>query len=473
MATRVKLVGLDCGTTTTSLVVASARLDRGALTRLDISDTQPIFESDVVFTPFGGSQGDEIDAASLSECLDQWLAASGTASADVFSGGALITGLAAQSSNAEAITRLIEARLADAVIATADDPRLEAWLAFMGNCREISKSQAAVPIVNVDIGGGTTNLALGVDAQVVATCSLFVGARHFQFGRGGYRLERLSHFAAALLESLGIRRSPGDLLSPAEIAAIVAFYVEMIEDAVGGESNGSERAIALRHVQVPWSQSSHDRANAPITLSGGVGQLVYRQLAGDDGGVTTQFGDLGGELAAGIVRSAKLAGRIAALKPQGLGRATVYGLLEHSAQLSGSTLYLPEPAWLPLKNVPIVGCVNARTTADELHTVFELATRGAAGCVRVDVDERDPGAARDLGTRLAGLLAARPLQPGQTLVVLAAGNVGKVLGNYITAWGTLAARVVVIDEIPARDAQFIRLGRQNEGIVPVWLYALR
>jgi ethanolamine utilization protein EutA len=473
MATRVKLVGLDCGTTTTSLVVASARLDRGALSRVAISDTQPVFESDVVFTPFRGPRGDEVDAAFLSECLDEWLAASGTASADVFSGGALITGLAAHSRNAEAIARLIEARLADAVIATADDPRLEAWLAFMGNCRDISESHPAAPIMNVDIGGGTTNLALGVDGQVVATCSLFVGARHFQFGKGGYRLERLSDSAAALLESLGIRRSTGDILSPEEIDAIVAFYVEQIEAAVSDDSNGSERAIDVRHVQVPWSQSSHDRANAPITLSGGVGQLVYRQLAGEDGGATTQFGDLGGELASGIVRSAKLAGRIAGLKPQGLGRATVYGLLEHSAQLSGSTLYLPEPAWLPLKNVPIVGCVSARSTADELRTVFELATRGAAGCLRVDVDERDPAAARDLGTRLAALLSARPLQPEQTLVILAAGNVGKVLGNYITAWRMLAARVVVIDEIPARDAQFVRLGRQNEGIVPVWLYALR
>ena len=132
---------------------------------------------------------------------------------EIFAGGALVTGLAAQRTNAAEITRLIEARVADSLVATADDPRLESWLAFMGNCHALSRAHPRTPIVNLDIGGGTTNLAWGQDGQVVSTGCLFVGARHFQFKPGGYQLTDLSQYGAALLDELQIARGVGDALT--------------------------------------------------------------------------------------------------------------------------------------------------------------------------------------------------------------------------------------------------------------------
>ena len=51
----------------------------------------------------------------------------------------------------------------------------------MGNCQSLSRSHPQMPFVNLDIGGGTTNLAVGIDGRVVGTGCLMVGARHFQF----------------------------------------------------------------------------------------------------------------------------------------------------------------------------------------------------------------------------------------------------------------------------------------------------
>ena len=82
----------------------------------------------------------------------------------------------------------------------------------MGNCHALSKSHPTTPILNLDIGGGTTNLALGLDGQVLATGCLFVGARHFEFAPGGYTLKRLSPYATALLEHLKIGSRLGDTL---------------------------------------------------------------------------------------------------------------------------------------------------------------------------------------------------------------------------------------------------------------------
>ncbi len=470
MTRAIRLIGLDCGSTTTSAVIATARLAMGALGRVEIADLEPVFRSPVVFTPF---QREQIDAAALNQLLDAWLSESATDPAEVFGGGALVTGLAAQRENALAITALIESRLADSVIATADDPRLESWLAFMGNCHTLSRSHPTTPILNLDIGGGTTNLALGVDGQVLATGCLFVGARHFEFAPGSYTLTRLSPYAAALLAQLKIDRRLGDTLERAEVESILDLQVELIVAAVEGDTARLQSEVANLHVQAPFVPPPLDEPPV-LTFSGGVGQLIYDSLAGKPQLGSSRFGDLGEELAARLAREPRLAKRIAPFTPKGLGRATVFGLLRHSTELSGTTVYLPKPDRLPLKNVPLVGRIDAGAEDNRLRQLLELAARAKpAGCLRVDLDPASIGDVRAVGGRLAKLLAEGMIPVGQTLVLLTGGNAGKALGNYITVWGSLESDVIVIDEVPPREAQFVRIGRLREGLVPLWFYAVQ
>ena len=471
MAQSSKLVGLDCGSTTTSAVIAKAQLVRGALGRVEITNLEPVFRSETVFTPFDDNR---IDAARLEQYLDDWLKSASLSSEEIFGGGALITGLAAQSANAAAVSQLIEARLSDSLVVTADDPRLESWLAFMGNCHALSKAQPRTPILNLDIGGGTTNLALGLDGQVVTTGCLFVGARHFQFVPGTYQLVHLSSYAAALLAHLKIDRRIGEMLTPAEVEAILDFYLMLIEETVSGQDEKLASEIIRRHIQVPLNISELIGPKIAITLSGGVGQLVYARRAVGSPDAITQFGDLGGELAARIARSPLIAGRLGAVIPEGLGRATVYGLLKHNTELSGSTLYLPHPQRLPLKNLPIVGKLGLDATDDEMAALVDLAGRGTpGGCIEIGLTKQDLAAVRGLGNRLANILQARPLPTDRVLVLLVPENLGKVFGNYVSRWGTLEMDLIVIDEVPSRDARFLHLGRMQQGIVPVWLYGMR
>lgn len=470
MSRAIRLIGLDCGSTTTSAVVATARLASGALGRIEIAELEQVFRSPVVFTPF---DGDRIDAAALDRLLDAWLAESATDPAEVFGGGALITGLAAQRENASAIAALMESRLADSVIATADDPRLESWLAFMGNCHGLSKSHATTPILNLDIGGGTTNLALGLDGQVLATGCLFVGARHFEFEPGGYVLTRLSLYAAALLDHLKISCRVGDTLAQAEVESILDFQVGLIVATVEGDTATLEGEIPKLHTQASFALPPLGKPSV-LTFSGGVGQLLYDLLAGKKPGGKSRFGDLGEELAARLIGSPQIAGRIGPFTPPGLGRATVFGLLRHSTELSGTTIYLPRPNRLPLRNVPLIGQIDVHASEPRLGQLLELAARATpAACLRVEVDPSSLDDVRALGSRLAKLLAAGALPGGQTLVLLTGGNSGKALGNYITGWGALESDVIVIDEVPPRDAQYVRIGRLREGLVPLWLYAVQ
>src|SRR4051795_12468141 len=97
----IKLLGLDFGTTTSSAVVASARLTRNSVTgRTELDQVRECYRSDLVFTPL---QGERLDEQRLEQYLDDWLVVGGLHLEEVFGGGALLTGLTAQRDNAAAL----------------------------------------------------------------------------------------------------------------------------------------------------------------------------------------------------------------------------------------------------------------------------------------------------------------------------------------------------------------------------------
>jgi ethanolamine utilization protein EutA len=462
MTEAVALVGLDFGTTTSSAVVAEASLVKSAVTgRSELADFRERFRSEMAFTPL--TADDRIDEPAVEALLDTWLA--GVRPDELFGGGALLTGLTAQRANAASLVRLVRARLGDALIATADDPCLESWLAFMGSCAALSRARPDVAFLNLDIGGGTTNLALGRAGEVLATGCLFVGARHVQVEPGSYRIVKLSRYARSLFERLAIAKGPGEELVPREVEAVLSFCVALLEAAVRGSVPEHSREF----VQVPFRRPA-EFEDVVLTFSGGVGELIYAHLDGAPWPATTQYGDLGIDLARRIVQSPLWHRRSWSIRPASAGRATVYGLLRHTTEVSGSTLFLPRPDALPLRDVPVLGSV--RGDAGRLGDLVALARRCGGAAIVVEVGGHGAEAVRALGTRLAELLEESAFPGGQTLVLLVRENVGKALGQYATRWGALPASLVVIDEVTPRDAQYVQVGAPRGGVVPVSFYGL-
>jgi ethanolamine utilization protein EutA len=467
----VKLIGLDFGTTTSSAVVAAARLVRSAVSgRVELDQVRECYRSEMVFTPL--DDADRLDESRVREHLDAWLRAGDVDPGEIFGGGALLTGLTAQKENAATLVGLIRGRLGDALVATADDPCLESWLAFMGSCAGLSRSHPELSVLNLDVGGGTTNLALGKAGEVLRTGCLFVGARHIQVFPGTYRIVRLSRYAVALLDHLDIHKGIGDCLSAAEVDAVLDFYLGLMEAAVLGRAAAFDEAVAHLHEQVPFRLSAIEGEIA-VTFSGGVGELLYAYVAGKPWPSTTCYGDLGVDLAQRIAASPAWSRHLRQYRPASAGRAMVYGLLRHSTDVSGSTLFLARPEVLPLADVPILGKVSASSTDAQLRDVFGLVLRSRrGGCVRVEIGGESAVVVREIGGRLAGVLRELPFPAALPLVLLVRENVGKVLGHYVTEWGGLPLGLVVIDEVTARDAQYVHLGRPRDQVVPVSFYGL-
>ena len=468
MPDRVLLVGLDFGTTTSCAVVASAAVTINSITgRMELSRIQREFQPDQVFTPL---VNDHLDEARLGEYLDRWL--DRVDRQRIFGGGAIITGLAAQKTNAAAIARQTRRYLQDAIFAVSEDPCLESWLAFMGNCADLSRAHADRVFVNLDMGGGTTNLAAGCKGEVMSTGSFFVGARHVQLAPGSYQIERLSLYARQLLDHLGIHKQVGDFLAEPQVSAIVGWYLRLLEDVVSGTADVRAEPVTSLHQQVPFKLPP-ESADVAITLSGGVGQLVYSYLQGGGWPATTAFGDLGIDLARGIVESPFWRRHLQAFVPTTLGRATVYGLLRYNTQVSGNTLYLSDPTLLPLCDLVVLGSIGPGTSPSEVARLLTLAERTAHGaCLRIELPNHNPAALRGLANTLRQALAGRQTSAQVPLVLLLRENLGKVFGQYLTNWRTSSVPIVVIDEIDPRDVQFAHLGAMREGVVPVSFYGM-
>jgi ethanolamine utilization protein EutA len=470
-----RLVGIDVGSTTTSILVAEAHLIRNCVTgRSELGNVEIQFRPEPVFTPF---RGETLDLEQLERQIECWLEAAALDPAAVDSGGALVTGLAARSSNAQAVTQFVKRRFENAVVAVADDPCLESWLAFMGNALRLSRAEPQRPFINLDIGGGTTNIAWGLAGDVRRCGCYYVGARHVQVEPGTYVVRSLSPFARALFADLDITEDVGRELKARNLAAVLDFYVGLLEAAVTGGSFPDGEAARL-HCQAEFVPPTADRAGSTIaepviTLSGGVGELAYARAGGGRLPGTTAFGDLGIDLAGRICDSPILGRHLTSHTPSGLGRATVQGLTIHSTEISGATLFLPNPEILPLADLPILGAFGPETSEPDLTAAMVLAARAAGGaCLRVHFDVADTSAVKALGRRLAALFERQPFPSSRPLVLFASGNIGKTLGHYATRWGQIATSLIVIDEVPSRPAHFATIGRPHNGLVPVSFHGL-
>jgi ethanolamine utilization protein EutA len=441
----VRLLGLDVGSTTTSALTATARVARDPVQgRLRLDEEVVRHRLGPVLTPL---RGEELDLDAIAALLDGWLEEADLRPADVFAGGALVTGLAARRANADGLVALIRERVGDAVVAIASDPVLESWLAFAGAAAELSRARPGVPLLNLDVGGGTTNPAVGVSGDVRSAGCLHVGARHVRVRPGTLDVAGASPLGRSLLEDAG--GDPG---------AVVDRMVRALEDVVLGRD--VDPALLEVPVEVP--------EGALVVLSGGVAELVY-------GGVPEQagaFGDLGGELAAAILASDVLGPHVRKLVPEHRGRATVYGVALHATEVSGATVHV-DPQALPLRDLPVVARLGADPPPERLAEAVALVARTErGGCVQLAAGAADGlERVRALGARLADAL--RSLPDGRVLVVLLEEDAGTALGGYATGWGHADGGLVVLDQVVPRDAAFVTLGAARHGVVPVAFHGLR
>ncbi len=464
-------VGIDVGTATTKIIFSRLTFRNDGLglgvPRIRLTGREILWRSQVWATPVTGNHlhGDQ-----LLKYLQRAYAEAGVDPEDVSSGGVIITGEAARKENARHLLDLLSRKAGDFVVATAG-PHLEAIIAGRGSGAAARSERLGGVVAGVDIGGGTTNIAVFRNGRVVDTACLNLGGKALRLDPSTGQILSLSPAAQTALSERGMLRDPGQALDLNGIRRTGKALAEAIVAALAGDrpSGGSTGLYDGRPLSV-------GRAIAEVVVSGGVAQALYCPEP-PSLEAALRHGDIGPAMGWSL-RTALEAKGLRVGTPVETVFATVIGVGVHTLKLSGSTIRLPDSVSLPLTNVPVVRPFPAGVPADSQCWAEALSRQlnwlEADGPVVVAVGPLESVSYEAL-TRVAQGIGRALAPHGDRicpLVVVAQQDVASSLGTILTLQGIRG--VIAIDEVRVTEGDYLDVGRPLYGgaVVPVVVKSL-
>lgn len=437
--------GIDIGTTTTQVIFSRLTVRNQAspwqVPELTITDKTVVFAAPICTTPL--VDGRTIDAPAVSRLIRRAYEQAGVEPQQVQTGAVIITGETARKDNADQVLHAISDLAGDFVVATAG-PALEGILAGMGaGCGELSRSGA---VLNLDMGGGTTNMALFREGQAVDNGCLNIGGRLLAYDAD----HRLTYRSPVLEGYCDLK--VGDRVDASKLLPVAGLLTRVLEQALGLEPPSELPHFITDH---PMSMPN---SLPRLCFSGGVAACMEQELPWD------AFGDLGVLLARCIMESAIW--KLPRVQARQTIRATVVGAGSHSTTLSGSTIDIHRVT-LPQKNLPVVflneseealpsaelaSLIRSRRSVHEGQTV--VAFRGSS--CRHFADLR----------RLAEALIA-----SETTLIATGNDCAKALGQTIRSMAP-DRPVLCIDGLTLQNGMYLDMGRPVGQALPVVIKTL-
>lgn len=461
-------VGIDIGSATSQLVFSRLRLEKVG-SRYVVVERLTVYQSDVVLTPYAG---DSIDGGTLREIVDRAYAAAGFTPEAVDTGALIVTGVALNRHNARVIADVFSAEAGKFVTVSAGD-HLEAVMAAHGSGALGQSGLSRSTVLNIDIGGGTTKLALCGDGSVKSVAAVDVGARLITFdardtddGKTGRTVATVEDAGAAAAERIGLTVRPGMVVTADQIRALASELADCVMSAIPGTGitgKGGLRTEPLRTGGLP----------AAVNFSGGVSEYVY-------GREQRAFDDLGPALADAVAARVRALG-VPALPPTAGIRATVLGVSQYAVQVSGSTIAVSSAGLLPLRNVPVAG------PAISIGQPVDRA--GITSAIRSGLSVLKQPGPTALALRWTGsatwdrldalchaiLAGVQPvLAAGHPVVLVFDQDVSQLVGRHLELEMNVSADLICIDCVELRQFDYIDVGAPLTGAsaVPVVIKSL-
>ena len=473
-------VGIDIGTTTTQLVISRLTLENTAsaalIPRVEITGKEVIHRSQIYFTPLLDHQ--LVNAVAVSRLVENEYRRAGVTPRDIDTGAVIITGETAKKENAKAILDALADFAGDFVVATAG-PNLESVYAGKGSGAAAFSAEKHQRVVNIDVGGGTSNYAVFYEGQAIDTACLNVGGHLLEIEPGRKRVTYIAEPAQAVLTALNRTVKPGEEISLALLQAIAATMARCVVEVLR-----SPVPSALTRQLLMTPPLTLDYPVGKVMISGGVADYVY---AGKTPGSVEEiscFGDFG-PLLGRTLQEVLVAEGFELVTPLETVRATVIGTGTQAVNLSGSTVHVEEQT-LPLRNVlvalPFALCANqVPATADKIaqlirKTVQTVSTGEDSQPLALALPGPRTLTFKDIQILAQGILAgmddylARP----RPLIVILEKDCGKILGQSIAALAGKRLELICIDQLSVGSSDYIDIGKPLMGgrVVPVVIKTL-
>ncbi|MDU5434055.1 MAG: ethanolamine ammonia-lyase reactivating factor EutA, partial [Enterococcus faecalis] len=447
-------VGIDLGTSTTQLVLSELTVENFAsaftVPRISISDKKVIYRSDIIFTPLLNQS--EIDAEPIKAFVAEQYRQAGIHKQDIQMGAVIITGETARKSNANNVLRALSGYAGDFVVATAG-PDLESIIAGKGAGAQTYSETKRKPVVNLDIGGGTTNLAVFKDGEVIDTACFDIGGRLIKLDQQ----QKITYIAPKIQEIInkkGLTLHLGDQATEQNLLPIISELVAVLENSIGlGTQSPFYQLLVTNH---PLRKGEE----LPIvTFSGGVADCLNTTSTN-----LFKYGDIG-LLLGKYLRKSLIFSEKEVLESAETIRATVVGAGSHTAEISGSTIAYREQI-LPVKNIPILKLAqeDETLTVTELgqriqeklnwHRIEEtpqiaLAIRGMSNPTFTDIQRYGQGIVEGLASLVAEQIP---------IIVMVDEDMAKALGHALSAHLPKDYPFICLDSVKVENGDYVDIG---------------
>ena len=454
-------VGIDIGSTTSHLIFSSLVLRRQSAvlsSRFEVAERRVDYASPIMITPF--ADGTSIDTERLSAFFEGAYAESGTRPEEVDTGAVITTGDAARKDNAEAIVRLFSERAGSFVCASAG-PILEARMAAYGSGAIMRSLYAEEPlcVLNIDVGGGTSKLAVVRGGRIEAVAAINAGARLITLDEDGI-VTKMEAAASICSRHRGLGLRCGARAEEGSLAGLADALAEsLLEVAAGGPLSPLSSELMIT---APFAE------RGPVDIvffSGGVSEYFYRET-------TESYGDIGGRLADAIRErsAAALPGTRIEVSKERI-RATVIGASQFTVQLSGNTIYIANPKLLPLRDLRVVG-VDLSGVELRAGAIREAIEESFA---RVGVERSEESVALALhwphGPAYAYLQAlcegvaealSQDVRKARPVVVVLDADVSRLVGENLSRTLDRYRDIICIDGVQLQDFDYVDISREHE-----------
>lgn len=468
MKEQILSVGIDIGTTTTQLVFSRLTLENTAslisMPRIEIIAKEVVFRGEIHFTPLKSKH--EIDDERVRQLVQEDYRRAGVTPAQVQTGAIIITGEAARKQNAATVLSSLSGLAGEFVVATAG-PALEGIIAGKGADAAQESKRRGATIANLDIGGGTTNIAVFRNGDVIDTACLDIGGRLIRFrdklGEVSYVADKIGRLA----RSIGLSMIENQRLTPTASEAIAGRMAGILEEVLGLSPPSQELEFMLTDHDL-----RRDYKIDYVSFSGGVADCINPLKGTDD----FQYGDLGKILGRAIANS-EIPRQMQVLKAVETIRATVVGAGSHTTNVSGSTISV-SPSVLPLQNIPVLKLSledEALPLAQWGETIRNkvqwLTLEDEKQNLALAFNGLDSLSFDDVETLAGGIINGMEpiLCRDCPLIVIIEKDFAKVMGQTLRRKLRFARDVICIDTIKVENGDYIDIGRQlaDGNVVPV------
>ena len=462
-------VGIDIGTSTTQLVFSRITIENttGFFTvpRAAITGKRVIYKSEVHLTPLKTPV--LIDGEGVRRIVEKEYRKAGFAPQDVDTGAVIITGESARKENAAVVLEQLSSFAGEFVVSTAG-PDLESVIAGKGSGAHQYSIDTGLRTVNLDIGGGTTNIVVFEDGEILGRACYDIGGRLVRITEDGNILS-VSPAADLTAKAVGVSLRPGETADPDVLRLVTDKMADLLAEALFLKP----AEPLLEAVRTPGSSvlKPDGKKIRRLFFSGGVADCIGRTE-----GEPFPYGDIGVLLGRSIAD-----GLLAASIPRGSGdetiRATVVGAGSYTTSISGSTITYAADL-LPLRNIPVL-----KLTAEEENAVSSgrkedlrdrlswfLSQSGSEKAVLAmkGTDDPDYTELKSLSGCIADVMD-EVLPPSAPLILVLEKDIAKALGIQLRALLGPRRKVLCIDSIRTEQGDYIDFGRPVMGglVIPV------